>query len=427
MSTTTSIRRQDSPHTPWWVVLIEGIAAIIVGLLLLVNPAATTLFLVQFLGFYWFFTGIIDIVTIFVDRRAWGWKLFSGIIGILAGLFIIQSPLWSAFLVPTTLVWLLGFGGIFIGISWLFRAFQGAGWGAGILGALSILFGFLLLSRPIMAALATPFVFGILGVVFGIAAFFTAFRIRSAEKAARERAAQDAAAAKTQAAKAQSAPPAAAPLTAAPPVQVTPALPAPPTPVSPAATAAVGIASVGAMAEAMTPAAAEPVAAAEPPVEAASAAAAATAFSLPTDQPEAVVPEPAAEATAEEEPTDAKLDFGAKFAQGLDYIEGIGPVYAEKLREIGLGTLNDLLERGASSKGHDEIAELSGISGKLILKWVNHVDLIRVKGVGSEYADLLEAAGVDTVVELAQRNPANLFEKMLATNAEEEAWCEKHR
>jgi predicted flap endonuclease-1-like 5' DNA nuclease len=112
------------------------------------------------------------------------------------------------------------------------------------------------------------------------------------------------------------------------------------------------------------------------------------------------------------------MDFGVKFAQTLEYIEGIGPAYAEKLALIGLNTLNDLLERGASSKGRDEIAEQAGISHTLILKWVNHVDLMRLKGVGSEYADLLEAAGVDTVVELAQRNPANLFEKMLATNEE---------
>jgi predicted flap endonuclease-1-like 5' DNA nuclease len=112
------------------------------------------------------------------------------------------------------------------------------------------------------------------------------------------------------------------------------------------------------------------------------------------------------------------MDFGAKFAQTLDYIEGIGPAYAEKLAAIGLVSLKDLLERGSSSKGRDEIAEQSGISRTYILEWVNHVDLMRLKGVGSEYADLLEAAGVDTVVELAQRNPANLFEKMLATNAE---------
>ena len=102
----------------------------------------------------------------------------------------------------------------------------------------------------------------------------------------------------------------------------------------------------------------------------------------------------------------------------LEYVEGIGPVYAGKLNAIGLITAYDLLSKGATRKGRAEISEQSGITGTLILKWVNHTDLFRLKGVGSEYADLLEAAGVDTVVELAHRNAVNLFNKMVETNAE---------
>jgi uncharacterized membrane protein HdeD (DUF308 family) len=94
---------------PWWVVLIEGIAAIIIGILLLVNPRITTGVLIQFLGIYWFIVGIIDIVRIFLDSSMWGWKLFSGIIGILAGIAIIQYPLWASLLVPAVLVWVFGF------------------------------------------------------------------------------------------------------------------------------------------------------------------------------------------------------------------------------------------------------------------------------------------------------------------------------
>ena len=75
------------------------------------------------------------------------------------------------------------------------------------------------------------------------------------------------------------------------------------------------------------------------------------------------------------------------------------------------------MKAGASRKGREEIAEKSGISGKLILKWVNHVDLYRIQGIGSEYADLLEASGVDTVIELAQRNPGNLYAKMTEVNS----------
>ena len=168
----------EAKLVPWWVVLIEGIAAIIIGVLLLVNPRITTTVLIQFLGIYWFIVGIIDIVRIFMDSSMWGWKLFSGIIGILAGIAIIQYPLWSSLLVPTVLVWVFGFFGIIIGVIGLIQAFQGAGWGAGILGILSILFGLLLIFNAFVASLTLPFIFGILGVVGGLAALVMAFRMR---------------------------------------------------------------------------------------------------------------------------------------------------------------------------------------------------------------------------------------------------------
>jgi predicted flap endonuclease-1-like 5' DNA nuclease len=97
-------------------------------------------------------------------------------------------------------------------------------------------------------------------------------------------------------------------------------------------------------------------------------------------------------------------------------IEGIGEVYARKLQEIGLVTTEALLKRGATPKGREEIAEQSGIDGKKILEWVNRADLFRIKGVAEEYSDLLENAGVDTVPELAQRNPANLHVKLTEVN-----------
>ena len=102
----------------------------------------------------------------------------------------------------------------------------------------------------------------------------------------------------------------------------------------------------------------------------------------------------------------------------LETIEGIGDVYAQKLRAAGVGTTDALLSQGSTPKGRQEIAEKAGISGKLILEWVNHADLFRITGVGEEYADLLEEAGADTVPELAQRNPENLYQKMQQVNAE---------
>jgi predicted flap endonuclease-1-like 5' DNA nuclease len=97
-------------------------------------------------------------------------------------------------------------------------------------------------------------------------------------------------------------------------------------------------------------------------------------------------------------------------------IEGIGKAYTGKLQGAGIKTTAALLDQGASQKGRKLIAEKTGISESLILEWVNHADLYRIKGVGSEYSDLLEEAGVDTVVELANRNPENLHKAMLETN-----------
>jgi predicted flap endonuclease-1-like 5' DNA nuclease len=100
----------------------------------------------------------------------------------------------------------------------------------------------------------------------------------------------------------------------------------------------------------------------------------------------------------------------------LESIEGIGKVYAQKLKAVGVTTVEELLKKGATPKGRSEVAENSGISEKLVLEWVNHADLFRIKGVAEEYADLLEASGVDTVVELAQRKAENLYQKVVATN-----------
>jgi predicted flap endonuclease-1-like 5' DNA nuclease len=97
-------------------------------------------------------------------------------------------------------------------------------------------------------------------------------------------------------------------------------------------------------------------------------------------------------------------------------IEGIGETFAAKLKAVGATTQEKLLEMGSTPKGRKELAEKSGISDALILKWVNHVDLSRIKGVAGEYAELLEAAGVDTVPELAQRKAENLLAKMVEVN-----------
>ncbi len=100
----------------------------------------------------------------------------------------------------------------------------------------------------------------------------------------------------------------------------------------------------------------------------------------------------------------------------ISEVEGIGPAYAQKLQAAGVKTTEELLGQGSTPQGRKKLAEKSGIGESHILKWVNHVDLFRIKGVGSEYADLLEASGVDTVPELAQRKADNLAAKMAEVN-----------
>ncbi|WP_136799325.1 DUF4332 domain-containing protein [Desulfosediminicola ganghwensis] len=100
----------------------------------------------------------------------------------------------------------------------------------------------------------------------------------------------------------------------------------------------------------------------------------------------------------------------------ISSIEGIGEKYSDKLEKAGVKTVEALLEVGATRKGRKEIAARAKVSEKMILDWVNRADLFRVKGVGSQYADLLENAGIDSVPELAQRNPEHLFLKLQEIN-----------
>tara|TARA_R110002051_G_scaffold33726_6_gene75257 strand:- start:3450 stop:3857 length:408 start_codon:yes stop_codon:yes gene_type:complete len=103
-------------------------------------------------------------------------------------------------------------------------------------------------------------------------------------------------------------------------------------------------------------------------------------------------------------------------SNSISKIEGIGPVNKEKLSVAGIVTVENLLEKGASKSGRKEIAAASGIDEKVILNWVNMADLFRIKGIASQFAELLKAAGVDTVKELRTRNAENLYQALIATN-----------
>ena len=103
-------------------------------------------------------------------------------------------------------------------------------------------------------------------------------------------------------------------------------------------------------------------------------------------------------------------------AYKIEQIEGVGGSYGEKLRAAGINTTEALLNKGAKKSGRAKLAEETGISEKLILRWCNHADLFRIKGIAGQYAELLEASGVDTVKELRHRVAANLYPKMVEVN-----------
>jgi uncharacterized membrane protein HdeD (DUF308 family) len=164
----------------WWIFLLQGIAGILLGLMLLSAPGATLLALVTFLGFYWLITGVLALVRIFVDRSVpWIWSLLIGIVGILAGILVLKHPLLAALTVPTVIVIILGVQGLVMGAFEIVGGFTGGGIGSFILGVINVLIGLLLLSSPVTAALAVPLVFGVLLLVQGVGLIIWAFRVRA--------------------------------------------------------------------------------------------------------------------------------------------------------------------------------------------------------------------------------------------------------
>ena len=171
-----------NPHLSqiWWVFLLKGFAGIILGFFLLTEPAATIAALATLLGFYWLVQGVLSLVQVFVDRSIPRiWSLLSGIVGIIAGLFVLRHPLLAALTVPTVIVIILGLQGLVIGVFEIIGGLRGGGFGSLILGVINLLVGLLLLSSPVAAALAVPIVFGVLLLIQGVALIFLAFRLRN--------------------------------------------------------------------------------------------------------------------------------------------------------------------------------------------------------------------------------------------------------
>lgn len=163
----------------WWLFLLEGIAAVLFGVLVLTAPGATLVGLAVLLGFYWLAMGVLEIVRVFVDRSVpWIWSLLIGILGVVAGLLVLNHPLFAAVVLPTTLVLYLGILGLVFGVLGIIGAFAGGGIGSFILGIINVLVGLLLLGSPVAAAVAVPFVFGILLLIEGVGLIIWSFKVR---------------------------------------------------------------------------------------------------------------------------------------------------------------------------------------------------------------------------------------------------------
>ena len=166
MTAETETQKSNITPTTWWVILLEGIAAVILGVLLLVSTEKTMTLLTQLLGIYFLFHGILDIVLIFKDKYMWGAKLVSGIIGILAGLIIIRHPLWAPLLVT----------GI-IGLRMLLQGFREKSWGYGVIGIFLLVMGILLILNPVVGAVATVNIIAVFGIIGGLTAIILSFTI----------------------------------------------------------------------------------------------------------------------------------------------------------------------------------------------------------------------------------------------------------
>lgn len=163
----------------WWIFLIQGIAAIILGFLLLTNPAATAVSLVVILGAYWLVSGVMDFVRLFTDSGQWGWHLLLGITGVVSGILVLQHPLIGTLATGAFLVSLLAIGSIVMGVSGIIRGIKEDGWGSIAIGAVNLLIGIWLLFNPLSAIVALPIVLGVFALVGGVLTIINAFKLKN--------------------------------------------------------------------------------------------------------------------------------------------------------------------------------------------------------------------------------------------------------
>jgi uncharacterized membrane protein HdeD (DUF308 family) len=149
------------------LLLFGGIVSLVLGILLFTQTGATLSVVMLLVGLSWFIWGIFSLLSIFIDKKEWGWRLFGGVIGIAAGWLVLSNPVASTVAVPAVLAIVLGIFGVIIGIAALISAFQGEGWGVGIFGAVSIIIGLLMMFNSVVSAQVLIILTGILLVIQG--------------------------------------------------------------------------------------------------------------------------------------------------------------------------------------------------------------------------------------------------------------------
>ena len=169
---------------PWWLVLLWGILALLIGIMFLASPGITTLIFITFLGAYWLVGGIFSLIGLAVDRTNMGWKIVLAFLNLIAGIIILAYPLYSTIFLLSFFIIIVGFWACITGCAHLYGAFSQKDAGNGILGIFSLIFGILLLIFPLISAALLPFIAGIFAIVVGIAAIVTSFAAKKAAPAA---------------------------------------------------------------------------------------------------------------------------------------------------------------------------------------------------------------------------------------------------